>query len=108
MRFSSGTIEDPRGRGAVRARRIAKVRTNPVYLQIVEERLLRALRANLDFCADEKRIRTEIKVMNKSKGSAGVSYKILARARKCFSSVHKRGSARTASRPRNMKSLRQR
>jgi hypothetical protein len=31
-------------------------------------RLLRAARANLDFGADEKRIRTKIKVIDKSKG----------------------------------------
>jgi len=37
---------------------------------------LRAARANRVFRADEKRIRTENTVMDKSKDSAGVSYKI--------------------------------
>jgi hypothetical protein len=41
-----------------------------------QEQALRALRANHDFCTDEKHIRTEIMVMDKSKGSAGVLSKI--------------------------------
>jgi len=46
---------------------------------------LRAPRANRDFCADEKRIRTEITVMDKSKGGSGWSlYKIVDCARMAF------------------------
>jgi hypothetical protein len=64
---------------------------------------LRAPRANLVFGTDEKRIRTKNKVMNKSKGGSGWLFsEILDCARMCFSSVHNRGSARTASRPRNI------
>jgi hypothetical protein len=62
---------------------------------------LRAARANRDFCADEKRIRTEITVMDKSKDGLGlILFKIADGARMCFSSVHNRRSARTVSRPR--------
>jgi len=50
---------------------------------------LRALRANHVFCADEKRIRTENTVMDKSQG--GFVW---------FSSVRNQRSARTVSRPR--------
>jgi len=57
---------------------------------------LRALRANRYFCADEKRIRAEITVMDKSKGGSGwFLYKIVDRAR-------------TVSRPRNIETLHQR
>jgi len=63
---------------------------------------LRAARANHVFRADEKRIRTENMVMDKSKDSAGVSYKIVASARMCFSSVRNRRSARTGFRPRQV------
>jgi hypothetical protein len=48
---------------------------------------LRAARANCVFCTDEKRIRTENTVMDKSKDSARVSYEIADWARMCFSSV---------------------
>jgi hypothetical protein len=52
---------------------------------------LRAARANRDFCADEKRIRAEITVMDKSKGGLGlVLSKIADGARMCFSSVRYR------------------
>jgi hypothetical protein len=63
---------------------------------------LRAARANLVFCADEKRIRTENTVLDKSKGGLGwLLYKIADCARMCFSSVRNRRSARTGRRPRN-------
>jgi hypothetical protein len=45
---------------------------------------VRAARANRVFCTDEKRIRTENTVMNKSKDSAGISYKIVDWARMVF------------------------
>jgi hypothetical protein len=52
---------------------------------------LRAARANRDFCADEKRIRTEITVMDKSKDGLGlILFKIADCARMCFSSAHNR------------------
>jgi hypothetical protein len=64
---------------------------------------LRATRANRVFRADEKRIRTENTVMDKSKGGSGrFLYKIADCARMCFSSVHNRRSARTVSRPRQI------
>jgi hypothetical protein len=46
--------------------------------------MLRAARANRVFCADEKRIRAENTVLNKSMDSAVVSYKILDCARMEF------------------------
>jgi hypothetical protein len=62
---------------------------------------LRAARANRDFCADEKRIRAEITVMDKSKDGLGLLLsKIADCARMRFSSVHNRRSARTGRRPR--------
>jgi hypothetical protein len=62
---------------------------------------LRAARANRDFCADEKRIRTEITVMDKSKDGLDLLLsKITNCARMCFSYVRNRRSARTVSRPR--------
>jgi len=60
-------------------------------------------RANRVFRADEKRIRTENTVMNKTKiGLGWLLSKIVDRARMCFSSVRYRRSARTGSRPRNV------
>jgi hypothetical protein len=46
-------------------------------------------RANRVFCADEKRIRTENTVLDKSKGRLGL-YKITDCARMCFLSAHNR------------------
>jgi hypothetical protein len=67
---------------------------------------LRAARANRVFHTDEKRIRMENTVIDKSKGGSGwLLYKIVDCARMCFSSVRNRGSARTASRPRNIAAL---
>ena len=64
-------------------------------------RALRALRANRLFCADEKRIRTEYTVMDKSSHGLGLSLsKIVDCARMCFSSARNRRSARTGRRPR--------
>jgi len=68
---------------------------------------LRAPRANHVFCTDEKRIRAENAVMNKSWDNAGVLYKIADCARMCFSSVRNRRSARTVFRPRNIVTLQQ-
>jgi hypothetical protein len=52
---------------------------------------LRAARANRVFCTDEKRIRTEDTVTDKSNNGLGLSlYKIADCARMCFSSVHNR------------------
>jgi len=63
---------------------------------------LRAARANRVFRADEKHIRTENTVVNKTKiGLGWLLYKIVDSARMCFSSVRYRRSARTAFRPRN-------
>jgi len=65
-------------------------------------------RANRVFRADEKRIRTENTVMDKSEGDCGwLLYKIVDCARMCFSSVRNRRSARTASRPRNRSTVQQ-
>src|SRR5674476_271162 len=65
------------------------------------ERTCGLARANRVFCTDEKRIRTENTVMDKSKGGLGwLLYKIADCARMCFSSVHNRRSARTGRRPR--------
>jgi hypothetical protein len=48
-------------------------------------------RANPVFCADEKRIRTENTVLDKSKGGLGwLLYKIADCVRICFSSARKR------------------
>jgi hypothetical protein len=67
---------------------------------------LRAARANLLFCTDEKRIRTEKKVMNKGNNGLGLFLsKIADCARMCFSSARNRRSARTGSRPRNIATL---
>jgi hypothetical protein len=67
---------------------------------------LRATRANPVFRADEKRIRTENTVMNKTKiGLGWLLSKIVDCARMWFSSVRNRRSARTASRPRNNATL---
>jgi len=58
-------------------------------------------RANRVFCTDEKRIRTENTVTDKSNNGLGlVLYKIAGCARMCFSSVRGRRSARTGRRPR--------
>jgi len=46
-------------------------------------------RANRVFCADEKRIRAENTVLDKSNGGLGL-YKIADCARMCFSSAHNR------------------
>jgi hypothetical protein len=52
---------------------------------------LRAARANRVFCADEKRIRAENAVMDKTKGGLGwFLYEIADWARMCFSSVPNR------------------
>jgi hypothetical protein len=62
---------------------------------------LRAARANRVFYTDEKRIRIENTVIDKSNKSLGLSlYKIANWARMCFSSVPNRRSARTGRRPR--------
>jgi hypothetical protein len=62
---------------------------------------LRATRANPVFCADEKRIRTENRVLDKGKNGLGwFLSKIADFARMCFSSVRNRRSARTGRRPR--------
>jgi hypothetical protein len=59
---------------------------------------LRALRANRVFRADEKRIRAENAVIDKSKNVSDLlSYKIDDCVRMGFSSAHNRRSARTAS-----------
>jgi len=64
---------------------------------------LRAARANRVFCADEKRIRTENTVIDKTKGGlVWLLYKIVGCARMRFSSVRNRRSARTVFRPRNI------
>jgi hypothetical protein len=63
---------------------------------------LRAARANPVFRTDVLFIRTENRVMDKSKNGLGLlSYKIVDCTRMCFSSVCNRRSARTGSRPRN-------
>jgi hypothetical protein len=69
---------------------------------------LRAARAKRVFFTDKKRIRKENTVMVNSKHSVEVSSKIADCARMCFSSVRKRRSARTASRPRNIPTAQQR
>jgi hypothetical protein len=52
---------------------------------------LRAARANRVFCADEKRIRTENTVMDKSKDDTGLLLsKIADCVRMCFSSARNR------------------
>jgi hypothetical protein len=64
---------------------------------------LRAARANRVFHTDEKRIRMENTVIDKSKDDWGLPLsKILDCARMCFSSVRNRGSARTGRRPRKL------
>jgi hypothetical protein len=69
---------------------------------------LRAARANRVFCTDEKRIRTENAVMNKSKGGLGwFLYKIVDCTRMRFSSACNQRSARTVFRPRNIATLHQ-
>jgi hypothetical protein len=63
---------------------------------------LRAARANRVFRADEKRIRSENTVMDKSNNSLGLLlYEIVDCVRMCFSSARNRRSARTGRRPRN-------
>jgi hypothetical protein len=70
---------------------------------------LRAARANHVLCTDEKRIRTQNAVIDKTKGGLGwLLYKIVDGARMRFSSVRHRRSARTASRPRKIETLRHR
>jgi hypothetical protein len=69
---------------------------------------LRAPRANPVFRTDEKHIRSENRVMDKSNNGLGlVFYKIADCARMCFSSVRDRRSARTAFRPRKIATLQQ-
>jgi hypothetical protein len=51
---------------------------------------LGAARANRAFCTDEKHIGTENTVLDKSKGRAGILYKIVNCARMCFSSARDR------------------
>jgi hypothetical protein len=64
---------------------------------------LRAARANRVFCADEKRIRTENTVMDKSKNGLGLFlYEIADCVRIRFSSARNRRSARTGRRPRKL------
>jgi hypothetical protein len=64
---------------------------------------LRAARANRVFCADEKRIRTENTVTDRTRDDMGlVLSKIADCVRMCFSSARNRRSARTASCPRNI------
>jgi hypothetical protein len=66
---------------------------------------LRAARANRVFCTDEKHIRTENTVKDKSNhGLSLLLSKIVDCARMCFSSVRNRRSARTVFRPRNRNS----
>jgi hypothetical protein len=68
-----------------------------------------ALRANRGFCTDEKHIRTETTVIDKSKGVSGrLLYKIVDCARMCFSSVRDRRSARTVFRSREISTLKNR
>ncbi|MFH1043509.1 MAG: hypothetical protein V1796_00225 [Pseudomonadota bacterium] len=70
---------------------------------------LRAARANRVFGTDEKHIRTENTVMDKSNHGLGLLLsKIADCVRMRFSSVRNRRSARTASRPRNLATLPQR
>ena len=65
---------------------------------------MRAARANRVFRADEKRIRTENTVMDKSEDGLGlILFKIADCARMRFSSVRNRRSARTGRRPRKFK-----
>jgi len=85
--FHPCAIEDPRGRDAVRASAAAAVRTTPVYLGIIDEQPLRAARANLDFGTDEKRIRTKIKVMDKSNDGLGLPLSAQAESRMPISRV---------------------
>jgi hypothetical protein len=66
--FHPCAIDDPRGRAAVRARSDAAVRAAAMRPSVLDQQALRALRANRVFRADEKRIRTENTVMDKSKG----------------------------------------
>jgi len=63
---------------------------------------LRALRANRYFCADEKRIRAEITVLDKSESTVGFLTMIVDSARMRFSSVRYRRSARMGRRPRKL------
>ena len=78
-------------------------------LTIVVLQRLRAARANRLFCTDKKRIRTEKTVMDKSNSSWGlIFYKIVDCIRMGSSSVRNRRSARTASRPRNKRTLQHR
>jgi hypothetical protein len=74
------------------------LRPNAVACQ---EQPLRAPRANHVFRADEKHIRPENTVLDKSKSGLG---RVLSRIADCgrmrFSSAHNRGSARTERRPR--------
>ncbi len=70
--FHPRASDDPRGRDAGRARGAAAARTAAVYPGVVKEQPLRArARANRVFRADEKHIRTENTVMDKSKGGLG-------------------------------------
>jgi hypothetical protein len=65
---------------------------------------LRAPRATRVFHTDEKRIRMENTVIDKSKNGLGlVFYKIVDCVRMCFSSARNQRSARTVSRPRNQR-----
>jgi len=72
------------------------------------QKTLRAARANHVFCTDEKRIRTENAVVDKSKDGLGLSlYKIVDGVRTGLSSVRNRRSARTVFRPRKIPALQQ-
>jgi hypothetical protein len=67
----------------------------------VTSQLCALARANHVFGTDEKRIRTENTVIDKSKGGLDLFLsKIADGARMCFSSAHHRRSARTGRRPR--------
>jgi rRNA processing protein Gar1 len=66
---------------------------------------LRATRANRVFYTDEKRIRVENTVIDKSNNGVGFLYEIVDCVRMCFSSVSNRRSARTAFRPRKKSQL---
>jgi len=71
----------------------------------VTQQPLRAARANRVFCTDEKHIRAEDTVIENTKRSVGVLYKIADCARMCFLSACNRRSARTGRRPRKVRAL---
>jgi len=66
---------------------------------------LRAARANRVSHADEKRIRRENTVIDKSDNGVGCLYEIVDCVRMCFSSARNRRFARTVFRPRKKSQL---